>query len=284
MKLKAIYFPKNLSHPKVRDLVGENIVTKECAWGSDASENYIDVLSEAGGFDVRLNFTFTNKACDAFTHFLLEPKHILRESDSVYDKNLDYFAEQPVHHQDESGVYRLREKIYVDKVKPMFDRIWCLESADAYLAKSDIVKTMVERFSGVSLVPVLNVKNQEPVADWASFLSSSWLNTFCEDETTQRIVTDAGYQQLRGLGLFSAPSEQLDKLTDVARAPYSDNFGDSGYIVSSPVWQYWQELGVKSFEPRPILVYQSEEYKNYLALFQEVNKRISQNPENSIRV
>lgn len=283
MKPQATYFPKNPNHPEIKPIIGDGICTKPCPWNSATSTDYKNLFSENGGFDLRITFNFTPKQCLEYTHFRLHPKHICYETDAVYDKNLAYMESLPIHHEDEFGQYRVLDKVYAHKIKPQFDRVWAFEHFEAYFVKAEYLQEMIGKFSGLVEIPVLHHKTEEPLADWKSFNAATWLSGFEQNETTELIQLDHGKKGIRSLGLLAAEEGDLAELPDVARSPGADFKGDSGYIVSRDVWSYWQQLGIKSIIPEPVLAVGSKGYEAYMQLWEEVRESMKLNPENTLR-
>lgn len=283
MKPQATYFPKNLNHPEIKQIIGDGVCTKPCRWNSPTSSTYKNLCSKNGGFDLRITFNFTAKQCLEYTHFRLHPKHICYETDAVYHKNLAHMESLPIHHEDEFGQYRVLDKVYAHKIKPRFDRIWAFEHFDVYFIKPEYLQGMLQKFSGLVETPILHHNTGEPLLEWKSFNASTWLQSFERNETTELIQLDHGKQGIRSLGLLAAEERDLMSLPDVARSPGADFKGDSGYIVSRDVWSYWQALGINSFIPEPVLTVGSKGYESYMQLWAEIKESLGLNPENSLR-
>ena len=283
MKAIVTYFPKQLHNPKVAQLVGDNIATKPCPWKSDLSNQCQQVLAENGGFDIRITFDFSPKQYRKYSHFRLRPKHIIYETDAVFNRNLDSFEAAPIHHEDDFGRYKIVDKVFVHQIKPKFDRVWALEQFEFYFVEKEILKTMLQRFSGFYEIPVVHHKTNEVIEAWGAFMSDSWLPSFDTNKTTEIISMDFGKQSLRSMGLQAADPEDLQGLFDICRTPSATHCGDSGYIISRNVWEFWVNMGIKSFHLEPVLSVGSQEYDDYLTLWQQVQDVISLNPGNNIR-
>lgn len=283
MKLFIMYFPEDLTHPQIKALVGDGIATKECMWGSALSGEYLNVISSVSSCNVRLSFSFTDKQCERYSHFILRPKHLIAESDSVYRANAQHIEQQPIHHEDEFGRYCLRSNLYAANIKPFFDRIWSLEFSGGYIIAENLLTEMMLRFSGLHEMPLLHAKTHQPFQEWKAFGSSSWLRSLFLDDSVETPLATDGKRCLNPLGLLSAREADLEKLTDVSRLPSATAQGDSEYIVSQSVWRFWREKGIKSFRPEPLLNADSADYQQYRDLLHDVKSRLAINPHNRIR-
>lgn len=283
MKLLITYFPDDLTHPQIKALVGDRIATKECLWGSALSDEYLKEISSVSSCKVRLSFSFTDKQCERYSHFILRPKHLITESDSVYRANAQHIEQQPLHHEDEFGRYRLRSSLYAANIKPLFDRIWSMEFSAGYIIEESLLREMMRRFSGLHEIPLVHVKSHQPFDEWKAFDSSSWLTSLSLDDSVETPLAPDGKKCLNPLGLLSAREADLEKLADVARLPSATTQGDSEYIVSQSVWQFWREKGINSFRPEPLLNTDSTDYQQYLDLVNDVKSRLAINPHNRIR-
>lgn len=232
--------------------VGDGLATKAMPWGSPQAKKCMELFSGLGGFDVRITFSFTPKQCSHYTHFILTPKFIYQELDSVFQRNLDHYDSLPVHHEDPYGRYKVVESVFINKIKARQDRMWALEQFESYFISPEYLKTMLHQFSGFKHVEVKDYKTEAVSDQWSSFCSDTWLPSFDMNQTCELVDTDFGKKTLRSFGLFAASVKDLDALPDLARTPCSDFKGDSGYIVSSRVWQYWTKLGMSSFIPNPV--------------------------------
>lgn len=161
MKLSVTYFPEDLNHPAVKALVGDAVATKECPWGSELSERYLTTFSGLSGCAVCLSFSITDKQCEQYSHFILKPKHVTRETEAVSAANAAHSEQAPVIREDEFGVYRARSKVFVAAVKAQRDRIWAMEYSESYLVATQWFTPMLERFSGFSAIPVLHYKTSQ---------------------------------------------------------------------------------------------------------------------------
>lgn len=283
MKLSVMYFPEDLGHPAVQALIGDRIASKECLWGSAFAEECLKVFSSLSGCSVRLSFSFTDKQCESYSHFILRPKHLIAEPDGAYQANSQHIGQQPLHHEDEFGCYRLRTCLYTADIKPLFERIWSLESSGGYIASETLLTEMKRRFSGLYDMPVLHFKTQQQIQGWRALGSSTWLNALCLDESVETPLAPDGKKCLNPFGLLSAREVDLQNLTDISRLPSATTSGDSEYIVSQSVWQFWREKGVKSFRPEPLLNADSTHYTQYRELLDDVRSRLAVNPSNRIR-
>lgn len=284
MKLSVVYFPNDLGHPSVRAILGDSIASKEIPWGSALSEQCLATFSALSGCSIRLCFSFTDKQCESYSHFILRPKHLVAESDAVLAANADYMRQQPLHHRDEFGRYRLRDRLFVGTLKPQFDRIWSLEFSGGYLVADTLQADMLSRFSGLYDVPLLHYKSRQAVEGWRAFGSATWLEKLHFDDTVEMPIAEDGMRCLRPMGMLSASAADLESLPDIARLPSATVAGDSEYIVSQRVWRYWREQGIKSFRPDPLLAVASSEYHQYRELIGEVrSKLMGANPANFIR-
>lgn len=284
MKLSVTYFPEDLHHPAVKALVGDAIATKECPWGSELSERYLTTFSGLSGCAVRLSFSFTDKQCEQYSHFILKPKHVIRETDAVSAANAAHSEQAPVIREDEFGVYRARSKVFVAAVKPQADRIWAMEYSESYLVATQWFTLMLERFSGFNAIPVLHYKTSQVVDGWHSFSSSHWLDRLVIDDSVELAPGRNGKKIMRPLGLLAASANDLKSLPDIARCPGANSSGDSLYIVNQSAWQCWRECGINSFWPYPLLNEDSQHYQRYRALIDDVRSRIAIHSANVIRM
>lgn len=284
MKLSVVYFPNDLGHPAVQALLGERIATKEVTWGSALSEQYLATFSALSGCRIRLCFSFSDQQCESDSHFILRPKHLLVESNEVLAANTRYIEQQPVHHSDKFGHHRLRDSVFVANLKPQFDRIWSLETSGAYIAADELVADMLEQFTGLYEVPLRHYKSGQPLQGWRSFGSATWLPQLHLDDTVTTLALADGTHCLRPLGLLSATGANLQSLPDVARLPSATALGDSDYIVSQRLWQYWKNHGIKSFRPEPLLNADSAQYQQYRALIDAVRSRLAAYPANHFTI
>lgn len=282
MKLKVVYFPKSREIQCIKDIIGTSICSKECLWGGKKSNELLDIFSSNGGFTLRLNFEFSIKDYSKYSNFILHSKYIYRESDSVYDKNFDYVNDLQIHHETNFGAFKSRKKVYVDKVKPIFDRIWAMETSENHLVPKGLAIDMEKSFKGLSLISVYHYKTNDINSEWVSFDSGVWLEKLNFDETCELKKKYDDFDYLIASGLLSAEERYLSNLPDIFHLPQADMRGDSKFVVSKDLFVFWIERGIKSFWIKPLLNTNSEQYKEYIELWRNVKEAISINPLNEI--
>ena len=282
MKLYVEYFPHREYSSKVRPYLDKVMSTKPLRWGTQKSEECIEVFSNAGGFKARLEFRISEKDIKKYSHFLLTSKKFYAESDSVHERNCDYMESQPVIKETETGRFRNRDKVFVHKIKPEKNLIWGMSDSTNFLSIKGTVEQLVDKFSGILAVPVYHYKTNELVEEWLSFRSDGYLEKFYMDETVKLIDDGFGYKTLRGSGLRSATKGDLQQLPDFAHYPEADFRGDSPYIISREVLGFLLNAGIKSLSICPLLEVESEQYQEYMNIWKSFKERISCNPENEI--
>ena len=268
------------------DLEVAQIITREfCSpwliWGTNKVDRYLRAFETGAGCSMRLHFSLTWAQARTHDYFVLTPKHVIAESENVSKANQDYADSLPDHHETEFGKFKVRDKLFVDKIKRYYNRIWSMEYCEGFIAREQLIAETLARFSGAHDAEVLHYRTREVVPGWAAFYSRYWLPGLIQDETTY--PKPGQYQFVETQGLYAAHAEDLEGMPDIFRAPQVYNHhGDSDYIVSKPVMDYWYEQGIKSFYLQPLLVSNTAPYAEYLELWRDMKSALSANPNNKI--
>jgi hypothetical protein len=270
--------------PEIAAIISKDFSSPWLPWGGKKIQQYLRAFAEGPGCWVHLHFNQSLADARRFEYLVLAPKHVIRESHQVAVANMDLAESLPVHHETEFGQFRVRTKLLVDKIKPTDDRIWSMEFCEGFIARQALVREMLTRFAGVAEADVLHYRTKEPLEGWAGFYSKHWLARVIEDSTTFVKQLDHGSRYIDSHGLHAAEPEDLSSMPDLFRLPQVYNqFGDSLHVVRKAVMDFWFDQGVtKSFFVQPLLVRGTDEYDEYLALWEEINTALAVNPRNRI--
>lgn len=288
MKIEVRFFPndrgKICDDPEIANFLAIKYASPWLVWGKEKADRYVQAFAKGAGCEMRLNFNLTWGNAKKYDYFLLTSKHVACENDKVYRANLEYNETLPTHHKTIFGSFKIRNKVFVDKIKALEDRIWSMEFCEAFIAREELVLEMLATFSGIEKAEVMHYRSQNPIDDWLSFNSKYWLPQLKEDETTYVKNLDHGTKYIEIFGLYSAKADDLKGMPDIFRMPQVYNtFGDSQYVVNKRVMEYWFSKGIKkSFFLQPLLISGSEQYEAYLDLWKEIKLALSVNPKNKI--
>ena len=268
--------------PEIANVIKTEFCSPWLIWGTDKVGPYLRAFETGAGCAMRLHFSLTWAQARKHDYFILTPKHVIRETDNVYQANNDYADSLPDHHVTEFGNFKVRDKLFVDKIKPYDNRIWSMEYCEGFIAREPIIAETLARFSGAHEAEVLHCRTREVVPDWAAFYSETWLPRLVQDQTTFSKRAQKN-DFIDTNGLYAARTEDLEGMPDIFREPQVYNsFGDSTYIVSKPVMEYWYEQGIKSFYLQPLLIKNTAPYAAYLELWRDMESALSANPNNKI--
>lgn len=285
LRVKVRFFANDAQNPCDDPEIAEVLVREFCSpwlvWGTEKVHRYLREFATGAGCEMRLHFDLTWAKARQYDYFILRPKHVVRESTKVAAANMDYVDSQPDHHVTEFGNFKVRDKLFVDKLKPFDNRIWSMEFCEGFIAREPLVAETLARFSGVHEAQVLHYRTRKVIPGWAALYSTDWLPALVQDETTY--AKPDRYEYVETYGLYAADAEDLEGMPDFFRAPQVyNNFGDSEYIVRKSVMEYWHGQGIKSFFLQPLLVSNTTAYAEYLDLWHEISSALSANPNNKI--
>lgn len=288
MKAKVRFFANDrfnaCGDPELAEFLAREWCSPWIPWAGKRAQRYVQAFSKGPGCEMRLHFDLSWSEAGKHDFFLLTTKHVIRASPSVVAVNEDYAADQPVHHSNAYGAFKVRDRLFVDKIKPCENRIWSMEFCEGFIAREPLIDEMCVQFSGVRKSSVLHCRSHEVFTGWSSFYSGYWLAELAEDETTFIKKLDHGSDCIDTYGLYAAPESALEQVPDIFRMPWVYNAsGDSAYAVRKRVMEYWFSKGIKkSFFLQPLLVAESEQHADYLKLWREMQTALSANPNNRI--
>lgn len=288
MKVKVSFSANDRNNicenPEVASVIAQKFASPWLPWGKEKSESYIEAFAKGAGCKVRLHFDFSLIEAQKYDYFVLSSRHVVSETEKVANKNMDYADSLQGKNIKPYGNFKIREKVFVDKIKPSESRIWSMEFCEAYIVEDHILEGMNNNFTGISKAELLHYKTEEKIKGWSSFYSESLLPEIFQDETTFVSKLDDGSDYIETHGLWSASTQHLEDMPDVFRLPQVyNNFGDSLYVVRKSVIEYWFSKGIKkSFFLQPLLVLGTEQHDQYLELWRDIKLNLSVNPKNLI--
>ncbi len=285
LRVEVRFFANDPLHPcddrEIAQVIANEFCSPWLVWGSDKVNPYLRAFGTGAGCTMRLHFSLTWAQARKLDYFILTPKHVINESASVSEANKDYADSLPDHHETEFGKFKVRDKLFVNKIRPYDNRIWSMEYCEGFIAREKLIAETLARFSGAHEAEVLHYRTREEVTGWSAFYSKDWLPALVQDETTY--PKPGPYQYIESHGLRAADADDLECMPDIFRVPQVYNHhGDSGYIVSKAVMEYWYEQGIKSFHLQPLLVSNTASYAEYLELWREMKSALSVNPNSKI--
>lgn len=269
--------------PEIAKVIARDMCSPWLIWGTEKANRHVQAFANGAGCEMRLHFDLSWAQARQHDFFVLTAKHVIRESHTVAVANTDCADTLPVHHVTEFGAFKVRDKLFVHKIKPYDDRIWSMEFCEGFIARNELADETLKRFSGTHEAQVLHHKTQDAIPGWKAWYSAQWLPRLIQDETTH-VMEVFTWKYIDTYGLHAGDAEDLKKMPDVFRIPQVYNkFGDSSYVVSKPVMEYWYGRGIKkSFFFQPLLVTGSDAYAEYLDLWHEMKSALSVNPRNKI--
>ncbi|MDJ0760932.1 MAG: hypothetical protein QNJ19_16175 [Woeseiaceae bacterium] len=269
--------------PEIAEIIARDMCSPWLVWGTAKAERYVKAFETGAGCEMRTHFDLTWPQARKYDFQVLTPKHVINESHTVAAANRDYADTLPIHHETDFGSFKVRDKLFVDKIKPYSDRIWSMEYCEGFIASEVIADRMLANFTGIQEARVLHHRTHDPLPGWKAWFSDQWLSRLVADETNY-LSEGLGWKYLEPLGLYAGYADDLRSMPDVFRLPQVYNkFGDSDYAVRTPVMEYWRDQRIdRSFYLQPLLVTGTEAYDKYLAMWREMRSRLSVNPRNKI--
>lgn len=280
MNLHARLFPLGEESKRLVTSVRQLAPVRSARHAVDIDEPTFTALLEAGdrtdGFWVSGEVVFTPAEVRTLTHFELVSRAVVRETRLDFERNDAVRARSPLIDAGAERPVRLVSSLYMTRIPLKPNGVGTIGDWTAeYVVGTGVAQRLTaERFSGLTLISILETGTGRPHSHVRQLYCESLLAPAVIDASVERIVSAVPEEDghLRHLGCLSYAAADLRDRPDFNRTaePWSGWHGWPSWVVGVRVKQTFVAAKCRGWAFRPVLTRESAIYNDYVAGWQRL--------------